>query len=222
MELSVCVVDIPISILCYRFLPSCQDYKLVRVLKTSSTVVVHDSLIKRRKLDLDTESDIQFFDAIHVPDFNRMSLLFLLIRDSQTRILCRPSTDVGPMRLEVLPSTSTWSALHISDDDTLHNETAEVSFSIFSAVHHFSESPNSKSLFIHDAISLVPCHSIFVPMYLSDKSITSFLTDWFQEKMKSAIQKTVLTATTTNKAGFMKTIYNVSRREQIPFHFNFD
>lgn len=217
MQSSICQVEIPVSIFCYKSIDSSSDYKLIRIFRTTSSLEICDSLIKRRKLDVDMESDIQFFDAIHIPDMNRKSILFMLIQDTDERIVCRPCSDVGPLRLEILPMNNTWANLSVVQDESLYSPTAELSFSVYSASHHFSET--QQGLLVHDSFTVVPCTSVFIPLYLTNRTLHNFLTTWHKDKMQTAISKTIFTATFLNRCGFLKTLYSSSQRHNCCFHF---
>jgi hypothetical protein len=127
-------------------------------------------------MDNDGVHVLDAFHRLYSNKLNNRSILFLF-KHNGIDTVCRIS-DMAP-KLQIVDNfqefiettQSTWKSIQTSD----------VSHSIFSFMHNYMESDNK--MFLHKDANALPCSSIHIPIWISNKSLEEFLNIWYFDKL---------------------------------------
>lgn len=187
----ISVMSIPVTLYCYKEVSGYQEYKykIDQIMTTKKNIEYSHGMIKTIKLSSsDLFHNVILFSDIYTSDINSKCILFLF-RSQSHDVLCRPSACVGSLKMEVIGSCQS-NTLEFHPRDWKSQHPSELTFSIFSLLHNYVE--RDSAYLEHKSLSLLPCMSICIPFWISDETITEFLTSWHFSKMRIARYHTLI------------------------------
>jgi len=194
-------------------------YRLFDVFYSKTSFQYSSSLLLKMKMENKEsyQSNVKLFNEIYVPIINSKCLNLYFREDDGSVYRCSPAIldfcqdnltskqqykfDSAFVSKDVLASTlarvqgrrlGSNSSFQFHESLNLQSinpfiASSDMAFSVHSIVHEFIET-RSKNL-IHTGISLVPCSSLYIPIWIADIAMVELLEIWNEHKIPQALKK---------------------------------
>ena len=180
-------MDIPTVTYFYREIQGYGEYtyKLEQVVYNTKKFSYPQIFIEKNHLTNHGLSQLEVFNRLYIPEMNKKALN-LAFRCASGVYLCAPSLSG---RLEVISildrdygktEEDLWGVLSTSD----------LACSVYTLVHDYIET-RSKNSFFHLGASPFPCGPLFIPLWVSSKTLEEFLLDWKISKIDTAVSESI-------------------------------
>jgi hypothetical protein len=227
-------VEIPSCTFRYRELPADvvrdprRPYRLEAIEQRRRTVRWTTRCIERSSLAGQDLVQLQLFNEVFLEEANAESLRFTFISltgEERTFAPSAQTTRLLPVRQEAeevaelhlehstrLPTRRISPRMEDADLDSFY------SASVYSLLYHYVEMRARETFFLV-GLMLVPCSTLFIPLWLNGQLLTRLLSDWRGSKLpKSKREALVTVATVVHQSEVTATTRHVQAREREKRH----
>jgi len=202
-------MDIPCTIYIYREVKGYGEYvyKLEQIIKKTDQIKYSHNFIEKNYLNDAGMVQLEIFNKIYIQDVNQKALKFGFRCESGLHI-CSPTSHGRFNVTEVLeknaysenlsPTTTTTTTSGNQNDNNSKRQvkdvlyTSDLAFSMYTIIHDYIETRNNNNIFYHVGTSPFPCSPIFIPTWVSNKTLSEILWEWATCKMDSAQRESLV------------------------------
>ena len=200
-------MEIPTTVYIYREIKGYGEYvyKLEQIINKKDSITYSHDFIEKNYLNESGMTQLEIFNKIYIPEVNQKALKFAFRCESGLYI-CSP-TPYGRLDITGIldkdcdydggsgggghnhnhnDSHSDHDMAAAAHDKALLLSSSDLAFSMYTVIHDYIETRNNNNVFYHVGTSPFPCTPIFIPTWVSNKTLCEILWEWGTCKMDVA------------------------------------
>lgn len=203
-------MDIPSTIYFYREIKGYGEYsyKIEQIVQNKEKFTYARDSIEKNRLNEFGMAQIEIFNSIYIPRMNQNILRFAFRCESGV-FLCIPNTQ-GQLQV-VSIEASDYQISSVSSSMTSTLASSDLACSVYTFIHDYIETRRD-GIFYHVGASPMPCTGLFIPTWISSKTLVSFLTEWNISKINTARNESIVVVRCTSGLTTIKKVIDTKQR----------
>ena len=204
-------MEIPTTVYIYREIKGYGEYvyKLEQIINKKDSITYSHDFIEKNYLNESGMTQLEIFNRIYIPEVNQKALKFAFRCESGLYI-CSP-TPYGRLDITGIldkdcdydggsgghnhnhhDGHSDHDMAAAAHDKALLLSSSDLAFSMYTVIHDYIETRNNNNVFYHVGTSPFPCTPIFIPTWVSNKTLCEILWEWGTCKMDVAKRESMV------------------------------
>jgi len=190
-------MEIPTTVYIYREIKGYGEYvyKLEQIINKKDSITYSHDFIEKNYLNESGMTQLEIFNRIYIPEVNQKALKFAFRCESGLYI-CSPTPygrlDITGILDKDCDYNDGGSGGGHNNSDLLLLSSSDLAFSMYTVIHDYIETRNNNNVFYHVGTSPFPCTPIFIPTWVSNKTLCEILWEWGTCKMDVAKRESMV------------------------------